>query len=168
MHLVLFNTSFSSVWWFDSLKSLLLLLPALTTQDGNDPFVNSFAFQARLAPERNTHLPRQEILAPKCAARRRYWLHWKHPAEPQLWYSCRTGGTSRCQLTAQHQPHRLLITAGGGKAGGEWMDFPKSWGIFMGLVDLTLAKADFKCLQSTPGFLRLNHLAEEEKFPSQS
>lgn len=84
VHLVLFNMSFSSVWLFDSLK-LLLLLPVLTMQDGNDLLVNGFAFQARLTPEHNNHLSQQEIFAPKCTARRKHWLHWKHSAEPELW-----------------------------------------------------------------------------------
>jgi len=35
-------------------------------------------------------------------------------------------------------------------------------------MDLPLAGADVKRLQSTPGFLRLEHLAEEQKLPSQS
>lgn len=83
VHLVLFNMSFSSEWLFDSLK-FLLLLPALMIQNGNDLFVNGFALWARLAHKGNHHLPQQEMLSLKGAARRWYWLHWKYPTEPQL------------------------------------------------------------------------------------
>lgn len=49
---------------------------------------------------------------------------------------------------------------------GEWVDFLKSCGLLMGLVDPTLAGAEFKCLQSIPRCLRLKHLAKEQKlFP---
>lgn len=120
VHLVLFNMSFSSEWLFDSLK-FLLLLPALTIQNGNDLFVNDFALQARLTHKGNLHFSQQEMLALKYAARRWYWLYWEYPTEPQCETSCRTGGISHL-LSAQHQPHLLLATSAG------WMpgDLPKN------------------------------------------
>ena len=163
VHLVLFTTSFSSAWLFESLK-FLLLLPVLTMQEVNDLFVNGFAFQARLVPAHNTHFSQQEILAPKYKSGRQYWLHWKHPAELQMWKQLQDRGNLTLVLSPPSTPasadHR-----GRRKALGERLDFPKSWGMFM---DLPLAGADVKRLQSTPGFLRLEHLAEEQKLPSQS
>lgn len=155
VHLVLFNMSFSSEWLFDSLK-FLLLLPALTIQNGNDLFVNGFALQARLAHKGNLHLSQQETFAPKSAARRWYWLHWECPTEPQL----QDQGNLTSALSPPSAGHHRRVDARGG--------FPKNWRMFMGLADLTLAGADFKSPQSTPGILRLKHLAKEQKLPSQS
>lgn len=112
VHLVLFNMSFSSEWLFDSLK-FLLLLPALTIQNGNYLFVSGFALQAReLTHKGNHHLSQQEMFALKHPARRWYWLPWKHPTEPQLCNQLQGWGTSHL-LPAQHQPHLLLATTGG-------------------------------------------------------
>lgn len=110
VHLVLFNMSFSSEWLFDSLK-FLLLLPALTIQNGNDLFVNGFSLQARLAHKGNHHLS-QQMFAPKCAARRCPGCTGNIPQSPSCETSCRTEGTSHL-LSAQHLPHLLLATTGG-------------------------------------------------------
>lgn len=160
VHLVLFNMSFSSEWLFDSLK-FLLLLPALTIQNGNDLFVNDFALQARLTHKGNLHLSQQEMLALKYAARRWYW---KYPTEPQLWNQLQDWGN----LTSALSPASTSPSAGHLRRVDAPGDLPKNWGIFTGLADLTLAGADFKSPQSTPGILRLKHLAKEQKLPSQS
>lgn len=108
VHLVLFNSSFSSVWLFDSLK-FLLLLPVLTMQEDNDLFVNVFPFQARLAPEHKHHLSQQEIFAPKYPAGRWYWLHWKYLTEPQLWKSA--GGLGELHIRSQPSINPLFFWA---------------------------------------------------------
>lgn len=110
VHLVLFNMSFSSEWLFDSLK-FLLLLPALTIQNGNDLFVNGFSLQARLTHKGNHHLS-QQMFAPKRAARRCPGCTGNIPQSPSCETSCRTEGTSHL-LSAQHLPHLLLATIGG-------------------------------------------------------
>lgn len=113
VHFVLFNMNFPSAWLFNSLK-FLLLLPVPTMPDDNDLFVSGFAFQARLIRKHNTQLSQQEMFAPKYAFWSWYWLHWKHPAEPQLWKQLEDQENLTLPLTAQHQPHLLPTTTGGG------------------------------------------------------
>lgn len=163
MHFVLFNMNFYSAWLFNSLK-FLLLLPVPTMPDDNDLFVNGFAFQARLILKHNTQLSQQEMFAPKYAFRSWYWLRWKHPAKPQLWKQLEDQENLTLPLSPASAPsfadhHRR------GKPVGESADFPGSQGVFM---DLTLAGVDFKCLQSTPGYLRLKCLVEKQKLFFQS
>lgn len=153
--------SFSSEWLFDSLK-FLLLLPAVTIQNGNDLFVNGFALQARLTQKGNHHLSQWEMFALKDSARRWYWLHWEYPTEPQLWNQLQDWGN----LTSALSPTSTPPSAGHHRRVDAW-DLPKNWGIFRGLA-LTLEGADFKSLQGTPGILRRKLLAKEQKLPSQS